>query len=94
MEVELTQDIVNEIGLFTVLVYMIEGTACSLDRQRWDVGRLAVGRDSGDAGSDAKTDVLKLTQLLHHSVDLLGIHSLRIKNGLCIIEDYEDLLRG
>ena len=94
MEVELIQDIVDKIGLFTILVYSIEGIACSLNRQRWYVESLAVGRNCGDARSDTKADVVELTQLLHNFVDLLRIRPLRIEDRLRIIKDYEDFLGG
>jgi len=94
MEVELVQDIVDEIGPFITLVYAIEGIACSLNRQRWDVESLAVGRNGGDTGGDTEANVAKLTQLLRHKVDLLRVRPLRIKNRLRVIEDYEHLLGG
>jgi len=93
MKVELLQDLVDEIGPFAVLVYSTEGVPCGLNQQRWYVERLAVRRNSGNPRSDAKADVVELTQPLHHSVDLLGIHPLGIKDRLRIVEDYEDLFR-
>ena len=50
--------------------------------------------DSRDTGSDEKADRFELTQSVHHSVDPLGICSLRVKNGLGIVEDDENLLGG
>ena len=94
MAVELLEDVVDEIGPFTVLVYPIEGVACGLNWQRWYVKGLAVGRNSGNARSDAKADVVELTQLLHRRVDRLSICPSRIEDRLRIIEDYEDLPRG
>ena len=48
VKVELVQDTVDKIRPFTVLVYPIEGIACGLNRQRWYLKSLAVGRNSGD----------------------------------------------
>ena len=88
MEVELVQDVVDKTRPSTILVYSIEGIACSLDRQRWYVESLAVGRNGGNARGDTKADVVELTQLLHNFVDLLRIRPLRIEDRLRIIEDY------
>ena len=93
MTVELLEDVVDEIWPFTILVYPIEGVTCSFNRQRWYVESLAVGRDSGNARSDTKPDVVEPTQLLYNCVDLPDIHPSGIKNRLRIIENYEDLLR-
>jgi hypothetical protein len=32
------------------------------------------------------------TQFIHHAVDLLGIRSLGVENGLGVVDDYEHLL--
>jgi len=93
MEIELVQDVVDEFRSFGILVYPVEHVACGIDRQRWDVKGLAVGGNSGDAGSYSQANVVELTQLLHHGVNFLGILSLRIKDRLGIVEDYEGLLR-
>ena len=92
MKVKLAQDVVHEIGPFPTFVYPVEGIAGSLDRQCRYVDSLTIGRNGGDTGSDAKANVSELTQLLHHSIDCPGIRPLRIKDGLGIIEYYEDLL--
>ena len=94
MEIKSFQDVIDQIGPFAVLVDTVEGVARSVHRQCWDIESLAVGRDGGDAGGDTETDVAELTQLLHHVIDPLSIHSLWIKNGFRIIEDDEHLLRG
>jgi hypothetical protein len=70
VEVKLFQDVVDSDRMFAVLVDAIERVACGLHRQCWDLEDLTVGRDGGDAGGDAKTDVAELSQLLHHGVDL------------------------
>ena len=76
------------------LVYAIERVACRLNRQRRDLEGLAVGRNSRNAGSDPKPNIAELTQLLHHTVDLLSIRPLRIQDRLRVVEDYQDLLGG
>ena len=91
MKVELVQDVVDGIKPFTIPVYVIEGFACSFNRQCRYVESFAVGRNSRDPRSDAKANVVQLTQLLYHTVDLLGIHPLRIQDRLCVVEDYQDL---
>ena len=93
MKVELPENVVDVIGPFTVLVYPVEGIACSLDRQCWHVDSLAICGNGGNPRSDTKADVVEPTQLLHNGIDLLGVRPLRIKDGLRIIQDYEDLLR-
>lgn len=92
MKVELFQDFVDEIGMFAVLVDPIEGVACSLYRQRWDVESLRPGRNGGNAGGDAEAEVAELTQLLYHRVYLLGVRSPRIENRLGVIKNYDHLL--
>ena len=89
VEVELAQYVIDHIGFPAVLINAKEGVAGGIHRQRRDVESLAIRRDRGDTGCDTKTNVVELAQLLHHGVDLLGVHSLRIKNGFCIVEDDE-----
>ena len=50
--------------------------------------------DRRNPGGDAKANVLEAAQLLYYSVYVLGISSLRIKNGFCVIEDEEHFLGG
>ena len=50
-------DAVDRIGLSVVLVDAIEGVACGLRRQRWDIETFAGGRDGRDARCDAETNV-------------------------------------
>ena len=64
MEVELFQDIVDQIGPFAVLVDPIECVTRSLHRQCRDVETLAVNRDNGGAGGDAKANVVELAQFV------------------------------
>jgi len=64
----------------------------SLHRQYWKVESLAVRRDDGDSGGDAKTNIAELTQLFHHSIYLVIVCSLWVKNRFGIIKDYEYLL--
>ena len=47
-----------------------------------------------NAGGDAKANVFEATQLLHHGVYVLGVSSLRVKNGFGVIEDDEYFLGG
>ena len=93
LEVELAQYVIDHIGFPAVFMNAKEGVAGGIHRQRRDVESLTVGRDGGDTGCDAKTNVAELAQLLsgYHGVDLLGVRSLRIKNGFCIVEDDEHL---
>jgi hypothetical protein len=58
------------------------------------LGTFAVPGDCCDTGSDAEAYGFELTQFIHHCVDLLVICSLRVKNGLGVVEDYEHLLGG
>ena len=91
MKVELGQDAVQEIGPFAVPVYLIKGIARGPDRQRGYIESFAVRGNSRDARSDTKEDVAELAQLFHRSIDILSIHSLRIKDRLCVIKHYEGL---
>jgi hypothetical protein len=50
--------------------------------------------DGCDAGGDAETYCLELTQFLHHGVDLPSASSLWVENRFGIVEDYEHLLGG
>jgi hypothetical protein len=92
MEFELLQDTADNVGPFGVLVYAVECVTCGLHRQCWDVENLAVGRNNRDPGCNAETYRLYLTQFLHHGIDLPTTCSLRVENGLGVVEDYEDLL--
>jgi len=76
MEVEIFQNAVDQIRLFTVLVEAIECITCGLHRQRWDLEDLAIRGDGGDAGGDAKTNVAELGQFIHSCVNLLRTHHL------------------
>ena len=69
MEVELLQDAVDQIGLSAVLVDAIEGVTRSLHRQHRDVNNLQGGKNSGDPGREAKTNVVELTELLDRRVN-------------------------
>ena len=46
----------------------------------------------GDTRRDKDADIVETTQFLHHGVDLLSIHSLRVEDRFRVIEDYEHLL--
>jgi len=92
VKVELSQDIVSQIGVSAVLVDPIERVVGSLDRQRWDVQSLTVRRDCGDPGGDAQAKVAEVTQLLHDIIDLMCARPLQTENGFGIVEDYEHLL--
>ena len=91
VEVKFFQDVVNQIGPSAVLVDMIEGVGCSLRWQCGDVEDLAIGRDGGDAGSDAKINVVEPTQFLHHGIDLLSACPLRVENRLRIVKNYDHI---
>ena len=43
----------------------------------------------GDAGCDGDTKVAELAQFLHHAIDFLPLVSLRIQDGLGVVEDDE-----
>jgi len=62
--------------------------------QCWDSQSFTVRRDGGDTRCDTNTDVVELTELLHHGIDLLATYSLRVKNGLCIVKDDKHFLGG
>ena len=93
MEVELLQDVVDQIRSTVMDVDAVERLACGLHRQGRNVDPLAVGRESGDPGSDAEADVAQLAELLDHSTYLLCVRSLRIEYRFRIVEDDEHILR-
>ena len=76
---------------FVVMIYIIEGAACGLHWQCGDVKNLGVGRNGGDPGSDVKTNVVELTQFLHHGIELLGVYSLQVEDVFSTVEDYDHL---
>ena len=92
VEVQLLQDVIDQIGSFAMLVDAIECVTCSLHRQCWDIESLAVRRDGGDTGGDAKTNVVEPTQFVHNGIDLLPARPLQIENGFGIVEGDEHLL--
>ena len=94
MEVELSEDAIDRIRLSPVLADLIERVACSFHRQGQDVQSLAGGGDGGGPRRDTGTDVAELAQLLHHGVDLLGVHPSCVENGFGIIEEHDHLRRG
>ena len=94
MKVELVQDVVHQIRPFTVPVYLMKGITGGPDRQCGYIESLTVGRNGGDARSDAKEDVAELAQLLHCTIDILRTHPPRIKGRLRVIENYQGLLAG
>ena len=59
-----------------------------------DVESFAVGRNGGNAGGNAKADVLDLAELLYCRVYLAGLWPLGIKYGFGVVEDYGHLLGG
>jgi len=77
-----------------VLVDVVKDFTRRFHRQRVDCQTTAIGWNGGDAGGDADADVVEVAQLLHHGVYLLGVGSLRIKDGLGVIEEQENILRG
>ena len=64
--------------------------AASID----SVGMSVHSQSGGDPGSDAKTDVAQLAELLDHSIYLLCARSLRIEYRFRVVEDDECILRG
>jgi len=70
----------------------LECVVRSLHRQCWDVESLAVRGDGGDAGGDAKTNVVEPAQFVHSAIYLLPARPLRIENGFSILEDDGHLL--
>ena len=94
MEIKSFQDVVDQIGLFPMLVDTIERVAGGLHRQCRDLESLAIGRDGRNTGRDAKPNVVVATQLFHHAIDLLSIRSLWVEDGFRIVENYDHLLGG
>ena len=94
MKIELVQNVVHQIRPSAIFVYPMKGITGGVDRQRGYVESLAVGRNGGNARSDAKEDVGELAQLLHCTVDILCIRPPRIKDRLRVIENYQGLLAG
>ena len=54
----------------------------------------AIGWNGGDARSDAETDVVKVAQLLHRGIYLSSIGSLRVEDGLGVVEKQDHDPRG
>jgi hypothetical protein len=74
VELKLFQDAVDEIGPFT-LMYTMESITGGIDRQRWHIQPLAIGRENRDPGCDAKAKLVDPTQLLHNVIYLPGLCS-------------------
>ena len=55
---------------------------------------LAMRRDGGNTGGNAKTNVAEPNQFVLDSVDPPCARPLRIEKGFSIIEDYKHLPRG
>ena len=51
-------------------------------------------RDHRDAGGDAEAHSFESTKFVQESVNLVGVCSLGVKDGLGVVKDYEQFLRG
>ena len=72
----------------------VECVTCSLQRQYRNVESFAAGRDDGDSGGNAETDVTELAQIIHNCIDFLGISSPWVQHRFRIVEDYHNFLGG
>ena len=79
VEVQTLDKVVDDVRPPTIVVDAVEDIACSLSpQQRGDCRTLGMWRNGGDAGGDAKADVVEATQLLHNGVYLSRVRSLWI----------------
>ena len=72
-----------------ITVDVVEDVAYGLHRQRADFRASAAWWDCGDTGGDTKGYCFKLAEFIHHGVDLLGVWSFGVENGLGVVEDKE-----
>jgi hypothetical protein len=49
--------------------------------------------DCGDTGGDEEAYRFELAKFIHYRIDLLDIRSFGVENGLCVVEDYDHVLR-
>ena len=75
-----------------VTIYAVEDIACGLHRQCWNWRSFAVPGNRRDTRSDTDTYGLELAKFIHRRVGRLIICSLRVKDRLGIVEDYDHLL--
>ena len=94
MKVQALEEIVDDPGPIAVTIDVVQDIVCCLHRQRGDLQSFAVWGDIGYVGCDTKANVMELTQLLHHCVDLSGVGPLRVKNGFGVVEDYKHFPGG
>jgi hypothetical protein len=79
--------------LFSVLVNGVKDLAGGFYRQRRDVRVIAKRRDSGDAGSYTKGNVLKAAQLVNDGVYFVSVSPRGVEDGFCVIQEQDHLPR-
>lgn len=94
VEVQALEETTNKIRAFAVVINAVEDIACGLPRQLGDHQALAMLGDGRGTRNDKEAYRFQLAQFIHHSIDVLDIRSLGVKNGLDIVEDYDHFLGG
>ena len=94
MKVQALEKLVDGLRMPAITINAVEDILGGLHRQHRDLWAFAIPGDCCDTGGDTDTYGFKLTQFIHHCVDLFVIWPLWVEDGLGIVEDYEHLLGG
>ena len=92
MKIQTSEKVVDDARALVATVDAIEDFACGLHRQRGDLRTFAISGDCCNTGGDKEGDCFELAKFIDRGIDLLGVRSLRVENGLRVVQDYEHLV--
>ena len=93
MVVQYIDKAADEQGCPATTIDVIKCIARSFHLQLWNLQSLAALGDCSGMGSDTDAHSPEPTQFIHCCEDLFVVCSLRVKNGIGIVEDYKHFRR-